>query len=108
MAADYIIRQGETLTLSLIAVEGDTSTVISASAKIKKAGPNQSIPPATEPVAGVFSVNTVTNGWEFTLTDEQTAFIATGIYAVDASLALVGGDVKKTNPVFVDIKRSVT
>lgn len=111
MKADYIIRQGETLTLSLLVIEGDETSIESVSAVLKAAGPNGSVPPTSSPVIETFNVQPTEApdiGWDFYLTDEETALIKPGFYVTNARLNMTGGDVLKTDAVLIEVKGSVT
>ncbi len=108
MKADYFIKRGEDLRLTLTAIDGDVDTVVSAIAKMKKAGPNGTVPVATAPIVATLTTTAITLGWAFTLTDEQTALLDPGLYVVDAKLDLVNTGVRKTQSVLVEIKPSVT
>lgn len=111
MKADYIIRVGETLILSLLVMEGDETIIDGVSAVLKAAGPNGSVPPASAPVVETFTVTPIPApdiGWQFTLTDEETSLLKPGFYVTNAKLDMVGGDVRKTDPVLIEIKGSVS
>lgn len=109
MIVNFTIRTGETLKLELNLVEGDISIVAGATCKLKKAGPNGSVPPASKPVIATFTtVNKLGVGWDFVLEDAETAALEPGPYIADAKLDLIDGGTLKTEPVLIEIKPSVT
>lgn len=110
MKANYIIRVGETLTLSLLLIEGDIDLVSGVSAVLKPAGPNGSIPATTTPAVATFQVSPVDLpdiGWDLYLSDEVTALIKPGLYITNAKLDMINGEVLKTDAVLIDIRGSV-
>ncbi len=108
MAANYQIKSGETLTLTLRRVDGDLSIVADVVARLKKAGPNASIPPKTAPVVATLETFIIVDGWQFILADNFTELLEPGIYVADAKLNLVDGGTLKTDPVTVEIRPSVS
>ena len=111
MRADYVIRQGEDLSLSLIAIEGDIGGITDASAVLKQAGPNGSVPPLSSPPIAVFNVADVEPpelGWTFTLDSEVTADLKPGYYVTNAKLTLAEGGPLKTDAVLIEVRLSVT
>jgi hypothetical protein len=111
MKADYIIRVGEPLKLSLLIAEGDITDVSSVQAVLKLAGPNMSVPPMSTPAVATFEVTEAElpdNGWNLYIDELITVNLKPGIYVTNARLNLVDGDPLKTDPVFIDIKPSVT
>lgn len=110
MKAHYIIKQGEDLSLSLIATEGDVSSITSVSAVLKPAGPNGSVPPADIPSVATFTVSSVDSpevGWNLVVEDTVTALLKPGFYITDAKLVYSTGAIK-TDPVLIEIRGSVT
>jgi hypothetical protein len=108
MKANYLIKVGETLRLQLNRVEGDLTIVDTIAAKLKRAGPNGSIPASTAPTIAMFTVINTAEGWDLLLEDEQTTLLEPGIYVADAKLNLVDGGVMKTDSVLIDVRPSVT
>jgi hypothetical protein len=111
MKADYIIRQGESLNLSLLVIEGDDSIIDNISAKLKKAGPNGSVPPLIAPDVASFVITLIDPpdiGWSLLLDDEATSLIDPGFYITNAKLDMIDGSVMKTEPVLIEIKGSVS
>ena len=111
MKDDYIIRVGEPLKLSLIIAEGDITEVESVEAVLKIAGPNLSVPPLTHPAVATFEITEASspyNGWDLYIDETITADFKPGFYVTNARLNMVGGDPLKTDPVFINIKPSVT
>jgi hypothetical protein len=111
MKADYIIRAGEPLSLNLMVLEGDIDEVVSASAVLKKAGTNMSVPPVSAPVIATFAVSSVEApdmGWNFYIEDEITLGLAPGFYITNAKLNLVSGGPLKTDPITIEIRGTVT
>lgn len=111
MKADYIIRQGEELSLSLIATEGDISNVTSVQAVLKAAGPNGTVPPITAPTLATFLVEPVSLpdiGWKLVVSGVTTATLKPGYYVTNAKLNLATGGPLKTDEVLIEIRASVT
>ncbi len=111
MKANYIIRQGESLHLYLIAKEGYIDGVDEVTTRLKKAGPNGTVPSQSEPVIATFTTSTVDLpdiGWCFTLEDEETQIIKPGFYIANAKLELTNGRVVKTEHVLIEVKGSVS
>ena len=110
MKADYIIRAGESLMLSLLLVEGD-EIITEVTAVLKKAGPNGTVPPLSAPSVVAFTVTDTTPpdiGWDLSLTDEQTAIIPPGMYITNAKLDIEDGSVYKTEPILIEVRGSVS
>lgn len=111
MKADYVIRQGEQLSLSLIAT-GDVSMVDSVEAHLKKAGPNGSVPPNSAPVEAVFIVQPTADadaiGWDLFLDEADTSNLAPGFYVTNAKLNLSSGGPLKTDVISIEVQASPT
>lgn len=110
MKANYVIRRGETLSLSLLVIEGDSSVVNTISAVLKKAGPNGTIPSNTAPVEAIFEISPVDLpdiGWRLLIQDEITDTLVPGFYITNAKLNLTDGSVLKTEPILIEVKGSV-
>lgn len=111
MKADYVIQQGEELSLSLIAIEGDISDVVEASAVLKHAGPNGSAPGVSAPIVATFNVSDAEApdlGWQFNLAEADTEVLKPGFYVTNAKLELVSGGPLKTDHLLIEVKASVT
>lgn len=108
MKADYIIRQGEELALSLMVLEGDVSPITTVSAVLKSAGPNGSVPSITTPSVATFEVDDIDGGWSFIIDGGATALLKPGFYITNAKLDLLAGGPLKTDPVLIEIRPSVT
>jgi hypothetical protein len=109
MKTNYIIKIGETLRLQLLKVDvSDYSTIQGIETKMKKAGPNGSVPSADAPIVASFATEATAEGWDFVLTDEQTALLEVGVYVADAKIALNNGGVVKTESVTIRVDPSVT
>ena len=111
MKADFIIRAGEPLSLSLLLVDGDLSAVQSLSAVLKAAGVNQTVPPVSAPVVASFQVNVAPSpnvGWTFYLDSETTQALKPGFYVTNAKINLSSGGPLKTDTIFIEVKGTVT
>lgn len=111
MKADFIIRQGEPLTLSLLAIDGDISNIASVDAVLKAAGTNGSVPPSTAPVIATFTVsdaNAPDLGWNLVIDGDDTVDIKPGFYITNAKLNLTSGGPVKTDHVLIEVRGSVT
>ncbi len=111
MKADYIIKQGEELDLSLIVSEGDISTVTTVTAVLKLAGPNGSVPSSTAPAVATFDVSDVAApeiGWNLLIDSTTTATLKPGFYITNARINLTSGGPLKTDTVLIEIRPSVT
>ena len=109
--AHYIVRHGEPLCLSLLAVEGDISNVVSVEAVLKAAGPNGSVPASTVPPVATFEVTPADApdvGWDLSLGSAEVANLKPGYYVTNASLELTEGGPIKSDHVVIQVRRSVT
>lgn len=111
MKADYIIRAGEPLSLSLLVLEGDVSNVTSVEAVLKAASANGTVPPLSSPILATFTVSPTSSpdvGWNLIIPNTVTATLKPGFYITNAKLNLTSGGPLKTDAVLIEIKGSVT
>lgn len=107
-SSNYKVKNGETLTLRLVATEGTITDVVTIECKLKLAGPRGTIPPTTTPVLATFDTISITNGWDFVLNSTATAALIPGFYVADATITLTGGEVDKTDSVLIEVMPSVS
>jgi hypothetical protein len=109
MRADAVFSVGETILLGLDCAAGDFNSVTAIAATIKRAR-NGEIPPASDPVAGTFTITNraaappIPIGWTLTL---LAGLPSAGLFCVDARLTVAGGKIV-TSAVFVQIEEAVT
>jgi hypothetical protein len=108
---DFIVRHGEPLCLSLLAIDGDIATVDSVTAVLKSAGPNGSIPPTTSPILATFEISDAEApdvGWDLALSSEIVSSLSPGYYVTNAQLNLTSGGPIKSDHVIIQVRRTVT
>jgi hypothetical protein len=108
MKPDFNVKVGETLILKLIRVEGDTSSILTATCKIKKAGVRGTVPPQSTPVTATLTTVAHAEGWDFIMEPADTLLLDPGFYVADATLTLTGNIVDKTEAVLIEVLPSVT
>ena len=109
----YIFQRGETISLALDVVAGDTAGVTGITAQLKAVAPGRLTIAADAGVAASFSIAAraaaldVPAGWTLTIPAGVSAGLAAGFYAADALINVAGG-VVITEQVALRIRDAVT
>jgi hypothetical protein len=109
----YTFQRGETISLALDAVTGDSLSVTAISAAMKAVAPGRTSVSAGTPVAAAFTISPraaqgdIPPGWSLTVDAAASAALAVGNYLADARLSVAGG-VIITESVAIAIRESVS
>ena len=109
----FMFQRGETVSLALDAVQGDTAIVSTITAALKPIAAGRTMADPTAPVAATFAVSSraaageIPAGWTLTLTAAVSSALSAGTYLADAKLVVAGG-VTITEPVAIRLIDAVT
>ena len=106
--------RGETITFGLRALDPPYDGTETVSCAVKKARNGVQVPPVSEPIVLIASVDFVAGSddtapaWVFGLTPEQSASLEPGEYITDAKVVYANGTVDYTRPLAMRISERVT
>lgn len=106
--------RGETISFGLRALDPPYDGTETVTCAVKKARNGVQVPPVSEPVVLIASVDFVAGSddtpaaWVFGLTPEQSASLEPGEYITDAKVVYANGTVDYTKPLAMRISERVT
>ena len=109
----YTYQRGETISLALDAVTGDSAQITAITAAMKAVPPGRSEAPVTAPIAASFAVTARSAsgndpaGWTLTIPALVSTSLSPGAYVADARLEVAGG-VIVTDSVAIRLRQSVS
>ncbi|MFC4291497.1 hypothetical protein ACFOWX_03615 [Sphingorhabdus arenilitoris] len=111
---NYIFQRGETISLALDALSGDSLSVSSISAVMKAVAPGRTSAAPGAPVAAAFAIeprmagDDNPAGWTLTVPAMVSADLPPGSYIADARLELTDGKVVVSDSITMSIRPSVS
>lgn len=113
MKAAYAFKRGETISLSLDLVEGESEEIASIEASLRRISPGAEELQPDDRVYGDFdivwrpSTSSEVAGWTLTYMDEDSELLDLGYYEIDARLE-VGSGLQISNSVVIRIIEPAT